>query len=82
MKCINFEKKNMSNTRIKMYHPWKRNSDGTPKIQTINKKTVDSGKAAMLGYTKVIEAEKPPVLAPATKGKITSAPVVKGGELI
>ena len=43
-----------------MQHPFKIGRDGKPQIQLINKRTVDSGKAAKLGYIPVQTPEAPP----------------------
>lgn len=46
--------------RVRMYHPWKKDSEGNAAIQEINKRTVDTGMAAKLGYLPVPIAEAPP----------------------
>jgi hypothetical protein len=73
--------------KVKMYHPWKRDEYGAPKIVSVNANTVKKGTAEKLGYTRVPTPEAPPVPvptptpAPASKPKVTPAPVVKGGEI-
>lgn len=70
--------------RVPMYHPWKRNPDGSRSIQLINKQTVKSGLAAKMGYLPVPQPEAPPVMVvppPSAKAepieakvKVTKAP--------
>ena len=73
--------------KVKMYHPWKRDEYGAPKIVSVNANTVKKGVAEKLGYTRVPTPEAPPVSvaaptpAPAPKPKVTPAPVVKGGTI-
>ena len=69
--------------KVKMYHPWKRDENGSPKIVNVNANTVKKGVAEKLGYTRVPVAEQPPAPSPSPtpKPKVTPAPVVKGGEI-
>jgi hypothetical protein len=76
--------------KVKMYHPWKRDEYGAPKIVSVNANTVKKGVAEKLGYTRVPTPEAPPVQvaapvstasAPTSKPKVTPAPVVKGGTI-
>ena len=73
--------------KVKMYHPWKRDEFGSPKIVNVNANTVKKGVAEKLGYTRVPTPEAPPVQvaaptpAPTPKPKVTPAPVVKGGTI-
>lgn len=83
--------------KVKMYHPWKRDEFGSPKIVNVNANTVKKGIAEKLGYTRVPTPEAPPVQVAAPvaekpvvplptpgttpKPKVTPAPVVKGGTI-
>ena len=45
-----------------MQHPTMMGNDGKPKIQLLNKRTVDSGKAGKMGYIPVQSPEAPPII--------------------
>ena len=50
----------ITTNKVPMQHPMLKDREGKPKIQYINKLTVDSGKAAKMGYVPVPKPEAPP----------------------
>lgn len=72
--------------KVAMLHPKMKNREGKTKIFHINKRTVDSGKAAKMGFEPIQEAEQPPINSPEklAKGieKIMSTPTSQAGKEI